>query len=82
MVNLDVLMVLLDPGVHGTPCLSNVDLVTFARGCCTQWMFLAKGILDRSKETGHPSRGRPTVLMLCIDSTLLPDVRTELDYHL
>jgi len=39
MVKPDVPMVLFDSGLDGTSGLSNVDLATFAGGCCIRRVF-------------------------------------------
>jgi len=49
-------VVLLDPGPHGMPGLSIVDLTTFAEDVVHASCFQARVILDGLKETGdHPS---------------------------
>jgi hypothetical protein len=51
MIQPDVLVVLLDPGLSGMPGLPNVDL-TFAGDAVDSSCFQAKVILDELKETG------------------------------
>jgi len=53
MIWYDVLVVILEPGLSGTPILSNVDLTTFTEGAVNTRCFQAEVILDRLKETGN-----------------------------
>jgi hypothetical protein len=62
MIQLDVLLVLLDPGPNGTIDLFNVD-IPIARDAVTASNFQAKVIFDGQEETGDLLRGRPTVLL-------------------
>jgi len=52
----DVPVVLLDPGLNGTPDFTNVDLTTYAGNAADTSCFQAKVILDRLKETGNLPR--------------------------
>jgi len=54
MLQSDVLVVLLDPGLNGMPSLSIVDFTTFTD--VNTSYFQPKVILDRWKETGDLSR--------------------------
>jgi hypothetical protein len=53
MIQSDVLVVLLDPGLNSTPSLSNVDLPTLTGDAVNAQCFQVKVILDGLKETGH-----------------------------
>jgi hypothetical protein len=72
MMKPDRLVVFFDPGLNGKPSLSSVDLLTVAGGVVNASYFQAEVILDGPKETDVLTwEGRPTVLMLCLISTLL-----------
>jgi hypothetical protein len=64
MIQCDVLVVLFDPGLSGTPNLTNIELTTFAVDAVDTSCFQAKVILDGLKETGDLLGWRPTVSVL------------------
>jgi hypothetical protein len=56
MIQPDVLVVLLDPGLSGMPSLSSVDLTTFTRDAVNAKCFEAEVILNGLQETGDLPR--------------------------
>jgi hypothetical protein len=62
-----VLLMLLQPGVHGTACLPNVDLAALI----TPGVLSPKLSFTGRRKLDTFLGGRPTDLMLCRDSTLL-----------
>jgi hypothetical protein len=71
MLQTDVALVLLEPGLDGTAGLHNVDLTTFTGHAVHAWNLESKVVLHRPKETAslvigdypwtplRPSNGRP-----------------------
>jgi hypothetical protein len=57
MLQTDVALVLLDPGLDGTPGLSDVDLTTLAGHAAYTRSLGSQVILHRPKETGDLLRG-------------------------
>jgi hypothetical protein len=56
MIQHDVLVVLLDPDLHRTPGLSNVDFAAFVEDAVNATYFQAKVILYGARETGNLSK--------------------------
>jgi len=61
----------LNPGLNGTPRLTNVDFTTFAGDAVDTSCFQANVILNGQRKLVAFLHGRPTVFMLCLVSTLL-----------
>jgi hypothetical protein len=65
----DVLLMFLQPRVHGTACLPNVDLAALTRDSVYTGVLSPKLSLTGQRKPDTFLGGGPTDLMLCRDST-------------
>jgi hypothetical protein len=78
MSQMNVSVELLDPGINGTASLPNVNFTTFAGYAVHAWSFQSwSSFIGRWKLEIFLS-GRPTDLMLCLDSILLMRLKVVL----
>jgi hypothetical protein len=66
----EVPVAFLDPGLNVTPGLTNVDLTTFAGDLVDASCFQVEVSLDGPKENGDLQRRGPTNFILCLVSTV------------
>jgi hypothetical protein len=78
MSQTNVPVVLLDPGINGTDSLPNVNLTTFARYAVHTRSFSPRSSFTGQRKLAVFLGGRPTALMLCLDSIRLMRLKVVL----